>query len=80
MALAAILVMWPGPFEQTFVPLSQGGAIWNLASIGLVFSGRCLTHTHTQTHPRTTEAYLYYKLTNQPKGLGELKLAAETRI
>ena len=26
------------------------------------------THTHTQT----TEAYLFYKLTNEPKGSGEL--------
>ena len=31
------------------------------------------THTYTHTHIRTTEAYLYYKLTNEPKGLGELK-------
>ena len=28
----------PGPFEQTFVPLSQGGSICNLASIGPVIS------------------------------------------
>ena len=26
------------------------------------------------THIRTTEAYLYYKLTNEPKGSGELKI------
>ena len=36
MGMAAILVMWPGPFEQAFVPPSQGGSAWNLASIGLV--------------------------------------------
>ena len=30
MGMVAILVMWPKPFQQTFVPLSQGG----LASIG----------------------------------------------
>ena len=35
MGVAAILVMWPGPFEQTFVPAS----IWNLSSIGPVVSG-----------------------------------------
>ena len=34
MGMAAILVMWPGPFEQTFVPPSHWGATWNLASIG----------------------------------------------
>ena len=26
MGMAAILVMWPGPFIQTFVPPSQGGS------------------------------------------------------
>ena len=36
MGMAANLVMWPGPFEQTFVPPSQGGSTWNLASIGKV--------------------------------------------
>ena len=30
MGMVAILVMWPGPFEQTFVPPSHGGSIWNL--------------------------------------------------
>ena len=29
MGMAAILVMWPGPFEQTFVPLSRKSSIWN---------------------------------------------------
>ena len=38
MGVAAILVMWPGPFEQTFVPTSQGVTIWNLSSIGPVVS------------------------------------------
>ena len=36
--MAAILVMRPGPFEQIFVPPSQGGSILNMASIGLVVS------------------------------------------
>ena len=38
MGMAAILVMWPGPFEQTFVPPSHGDSVWNLASIGPVVS------------------------------------------
>ena len=36
MGMVAIFVMWPGSFEKAFVPPSQGGSIWNLASIGLV--------------------------------------------
>ena len=34
MGMAAILVMWPGPFEQTFVPPSHGGSTSNLAVFG----------------------------------------------
>ena len=36
MGMAAILVMWPGPHMQTFVPPSHGGSAWNLTSIGPV--------------------------------------------
>ena len=35
MGMSAILVMWPGPFEHTFVRPYQGGSIWNSASTGL---------------------------------------------
>ena len=68
MGMAAILVMWPGPFEQTFVSPSHGDSIWNLASIGLVVSEEkmfkeCGRQTDSQ---RTTEAYQSYKLTNEP--------------
>ena len=38
MSVAAILGMWPGPFEQTFVPASLGVSIWNLSLIGPVVS------------------------------------------
>ena len=38
MGVAAILVMWPGPFEQTFVPVSLEVSIWNLNLIGPVVS------------------------------------------
>ena len=38
MSFAAILVMWPGPFEQTFVSASYGVYIWNLSLIGPVVS------------------------------------------
>ena len=58
MGMAAILVMWPGPFEQTFVPPTQGGSIWNLSSIGPVISEEKMfenVDTHTHTYIRTTE-------------------------
>ena len=38
MGMAAILLMWPGSFEQTFVLASYGVFIWNLSLIGLVIS------------------------------------------
>ena len=38
MGMVAILVMWPGPFEQTFVPASLGVSIENLRLIGPVVS------------------------------------------
>ena len=36
--VAAILVMWPGPFEQTLIPVSYGVFIFNLNLIGPVVS------------------------------------------
>ena len=80
MGKVAILVRWPGPFEQTFIPPHPpvpGGFTWNLASIGPVVSEEKLfenvdnTHTYIHTNGRQ-QAYLYYKLTNEPKGSGEL--------
>ena len=38
MSMAAILVKWPGPFEQTFFLQSNAVSTWNLASIGLAIS------------------------------------------
>ena len=56
MAMAAILVMWPGPFEQTSVPLSHGGIIWNLTLIGQAVSEENMF----------IEDYLHYTLTSEP--------------
>ena len=42
MGMVAILVMWTGPFEQTFVPQSLRDSIWNLASISPVVSEKKL--------------------------------------
>ena len=69
MSMAATFVMWSGPFEQTFVPPSQWGSIWNLASIGPVVSVEKMfenadihtyIHTYIHTHDRACQ---YYKLT-----------------
>ena len=78
MGMAATLVMWPGPFQQTFVPPSQRSSIWNLTLICLVVSeekmfkecGRRMTDDRRR---RTTETYLSYKLTKWAFGSGELK-------
>ena len=63
MGMAAIFVMWPGPFEQTFIPSSHRSSIWNLALFGAVVSEE---ERWTTTDGWTTEAYLSYKLTNDP--------------
>ena len=52
MGMAAILVMWPGPFEQIFVPPSHGDSIWNLASIGPVVSEEMFKECGQQTTDR----------------------------
>ena len=63
MDMVAILVMWTGPFEQTFNPPSQGGCTWNGLNRPSGFRGEDVwnywQHTHTHTYERTTEAYLY---------------------
>ena len=72
MGLAAMMVMWPRPFEQLFFPKGPGGCIWNLVAIGPVVSeeklfeivdGRRTTDRRTDDG-RTTDdgACLYYKL------------------
>ena len=61
MDIAAILVMWPRPFEEIFVAPSHGGSIWNLASNGLVVSEEKMfenvdihTYIHTYRQQRPT--------------------------
>ena len=55
MGVAAILIMWPGPFEQTYVPQSHRGIIWNLTLIGQVVSEEKM---FKECRRRATEAYL----------------------
>ena len=64
MGMAAILVMWPGSFEQTFIPPSHRGSIWNLTLIGQAVSEEKMFKERGRR--RTTEAYLSYKLTSEP--------------
>ena len=67
MGMAAILVMWPGPVEQTFILPSHGGSIWNLTLIGPVVSKeKMFENVDIHTYTRMTEAYLSYKLTTEP--------------
>ena len=70
MGMAAILVMWPGPFEQTFVPPSHRNSIWNLTLIGPVVSEKIFKECGRQ---RMMEAYLSYKFIKWAFGSGELK-------
>ena len=59
MGMAAILVMWPGPFKQTF-----GVLIWNLTLIGQgVSEEKMFKECGRQV---TIETYLSFKLTSEP--------------
>ena len=67
MGMAAMLVMWPRPFEQFFFFKDPGGWIWNFVAIGLVVSEEKsfeIVDGRRTTDGRTTddEACLYYKL------------------
>ena len=68
MSMAATLVMWPEPVEQTFIPPSHGGSVWNLTLIGPVVSEEKMFENvdNIHTYIQTTEAYLSYKLTTEP--------------
>ena len=73
MSVAAILVMWPRPRKHTFVP--PWGSIWNLA-----LTGPGVLEKIFENGGRTDDRpWLYYKLTSEPKGSGELKTLLTTR-
>ena len=70
MGVVATLVMWPRPREQTFVPPSHWGSIWNLDSTGPVVlekkifendrwtmdNGRTTEHAYTISSPMRLKA------------------------
>ena len=75
MGMAAILVMLPGPFEQTFVPPPHGNATWNLVSFGPVVSeektfkecGRQTDRRRRPTYPISSSVSLRLRWTNKDK-------------
>ena len=61
--MAAILVMWPGSLQPAFVPPSQGGSTWNLASIGLVvIEEKVLNYWSERFGPRSMNDLVLIKL------------------
>ena len=69
MGMAAILVMWPRPFEQFFFPKVPGGCMWKLIAIGPVVSEeKSFEIVDGRTDGRRTDwltddgACVYYKL------------------
>ena len=82
MGMAAMLVMWPRPFEQLFFPKGPGGCIWNLVAIGPVVSeeksfeivdGRRTTDDVRRTDGRRTTEPAYTISSPGAFGSGELK-------
>ena len=61
MGMAAMLVIWPRPFEQIFFPKGPGGCIWNLVAIGPVVSEE-KSFEIVDVRRTDDEACLYYKL------------------
>ena len=74
MGMVAILVKWPGPFEQTFVPPSHRSSIWNLTLTGPVVSEEKMFKECGRRWRMTTDDYLSYKLTKWACASGELKI------
>ena len=55
MSVAAILVMWPRPHEQTFVPPLHWSSIWNLALIDPAVLEKIFENGGRRTDGRTTD-------------------------
>ena len=70
MGMAAMLVMWPIPFEQLFFPKGPGGCIWNLVAISPLVSEE---KSFEIVDGRTTEP-VYTISSPGAFGSGELKI------
>ena len=70
MGVAAILFMWLRPREQTFFLPAHWVSIWSLALKGpAVLEKKIFDNSGRRTDDWP---WLYYKLTNEPNGSGEL--------
>ena len=74
MCMAAMLVMWPRPFEQLFFPKGPGGCIWNLVSIDPVVSEKSFKIVDGQTDDGLTTEPAYTISSRGAFGSGELKI------
>ena len=78
MGMAAMLVMWPRPFEQLFFPKGPGGCIWNLVAIGPVVSEEksfeIVDGRRTTYDGRRTKEPAYTISSPGAFGSGELKM------
>ena len=70
MGMVGILVIWLESFEQTFVPSSHWGSIWNLALNDPAVSEKMFEECGQWTKQ---PAYTISS-PNEPKGSGELKM------
>ena len=74
MGMAAMLVMWPRPFEQLFFPKGPGGCIWNLVAIGqVVLEEKSFEIVDGQTTDGRTTEPAYTISSPGAFGSGELK-------
>ena len=65
MGMVAILVIWPRPHEQTFVPPTHRGTTWNLALTGQVILEKKIFENGRQTdNGRTDHGYTVSSLMN----------------
>ena len=62
MGVAAILFMWTGVHEQTFLLSSHWSTIWNLALIGQAAVEKTLENGGRRTDGLNDEAWLHWKL------------------
>ena len=71
-AMVASLVMWPGPFEQTFIPPSHRSSIGNLTLIGPVVSEEKMFKRVWTTYDGWRRPTYHISSSNEPLALVSL--------